>query len=664
MNSMEKANPVQPAELEWRDDQLPISTSYDDVYFSTVSGLDETRHVFLNANHLPERFKQLKADDCFVIGETGFGTGLNFFCAWQLFSQLADPKARLHFISVEKHPLTVDDFNKALKTWPELEPFTSQLENLCLHATPGQQHFVCAEGRIRLTLLIGDVLEQLPKLEAEIDAWFLDGFTPSKNPDMWQPELFPILASKSHKETTFATFTAARVVRDGLIAAGFELEKIEGYGQKRNMLKGRLISQPEKAEQRPVWLQQEQATQPAEKNVIVIGGGLSGTSTARSLAERGWKVRLLERHNALAQEASGNPQGILYAKLSANETPLSRYILQGYQYTINLLKRLDRQGHSDLWEASGVIQMATSEKVAKRYQSLADYFPSALLQYLDPEKLSDIAGLSLENSGLFFPEAGWAKPGLICQTLANHPDISVITETEITSMKQGEDGIWNLQATDSRTFQSSHVVVACATASQNLEQFSHIPLKPIRGQITTLAATPESQKLKTTVCGEGYAAPAEEGFHTIGATFDFHSQSNAVTDEDHQKNLAMQEEWTPAFHEAFGGIDAEILGGRASFRCTTPDYLPVVGAMVDRDQFQEDFAMLRKNVKHRFSNLPIYHKGLYINAGHGSRGLITCPLSGEVLAAMMSGEPSPASADLLDHLNPTRFLFRQMSRNQ
>jgi tRNA 5-methylaminomethyl-2-thiouridine biosynthesis bifunctional protein len=209
--------------------------------------------------------------------------------------------------------------------------------------------------------------------------------------------------------------------------------------------------------------------------------------------------------------------------------------------------------------------------------------------------------------------------------------------------------------------QCSHVIIACATASRQIEQLSHIPLKSIRGQITEVAETESSRILKTTICGEGYAAPAFNQRHTIGATFDFQSDSTEVLDAEHNKNLSMQADWANSFYEAIGGETAHVLGGRASFRCTTPDYLPVVGAVIEKDAFIEDFAMLRKNTKYRFTKHPVYQEGLYINAGHGSRGLITCPLAGELLAAILNNEPSPIPADLLDHLNPNRFLVRGLS---
>ncbi len=174
-----------------------------------------------------------------------------------------------------------------------------------------------AGGRAVLTLLVGDVLETLPSLDARIDAWFLDGFSPAKNPAMWTPELFAQLARLSAPGASLATFTCAGFVRRGLIEAGFAMAKVKGFGHKREMLAGTYNGAP--AEAGPPWYARPPRT-AGERSALVIGGGLAGCATAASLAARGWQVDLLERHGALAEEASGNPQGVLYLKLSAHGT--------------------------------------------------------------------------------------------------------------------------------------------------------------------------------------------------------------------------------------------------------------------------------------------------------------------------------------------------------
>ncbi|MGI9274076.1 MAG: bifunctional tRNA (5-methylaminomethyl-2-thiouridine)(34)-methyltransferase MnmD/FAD-dependent 5-carboxymethylaminomethyl-2-thiouridine(34) oxidoreductase MnmC [Endozoicomonas sp.] len=659
--SNQRKSSITSASIDWRSDGHPVSSKYGDIYYSTASGIEEIRHTFIQHNQLPQRFQALATGDLFSIGETGFGTGLNFLCTWKLFEEQAAPGTRLRFISTEKYPLSQQDLARALALWPEFEHYSKQLLGTYRTATPGHQHFIFDDGRVCLTLLIGDVLATLPDLEGKVDAWFLDGFNPSKNPDMWQPELFRTMAGKSHPGTSYATFTAARRVRDGLSEAGFSVVKTPGFGKKREMIKGILKYPAPEHHDRPLWYQKPDQTVEGNREAVVIGAGLAGASTAWSLAIRGWKVRLIDRHNGMAQEASGNPQGILYAKLSANETSLSRFILQGYQYSINLLRQVS-EAADNLWHPCGVIQLSTTDKVRARHQELAKTFPDEILRLESSETLSAIVGIPVNHDGLFFPEAGWVNPPGLCKTLAAHPNIQLETGIEVKGLEKIDDD-WLIKTADGEYCRTKTVILAGGTSSNKLEPFNHLPLKAIRGQISEISVTDESSKLKSCVCADGYAAPAFDGRHTIGATFDFGDSSQEVSSESHEQNLSMQAQWLPGLFEAFSGSQARVTGGRVGFRCTTPDYLPVVGAAVDPEQFAKDFAMLRKNVKYSFAQTPAYLQGLYINAGHGSRGLITCPLSGEILASMISNEPSPVPGSLLDQLNPTRFLVRALARN-
>jgi len=227
--------PSLPAQLDWRDGQ-PYSRLFGDIYFSRDSGLEETRHVFLRHNRLQERWQALGDAAMFTVAETGFGTGLNFLCAWQLWREVAAPNARLHFVSTEKHPLTQEELAQTLALWPELAELAGHL--LAQYRAPGPMLF--NDGQVALTLLLGDARETLAQLPGKVDAWFLDGFAPAKNPELWQPDLFQTMAGLSAPGATFATYTCAGAVKRGLAAVGFQVEKVPGFGSKREMLRGAL----------------------------------------------------------------------------------------------------------------------------------------------------------------------------------------------------------------------------------------------------------------------------------------------------------------------------------------------------------------------------------------------------------------------------------------
>lgn len=243
LNSMTETA-ITTARLDWENDQ-PVSRQFGDVYFSRSSGLEETRYVFLKQNQLPERFAELTPGQTFTIAETGFGTGLNFLCACQLFLEATPHNRFLHFISTEKYPMHREDLKRVLSVFTELAPLSLKLtEHYRVDEKGIDLHF--QGGRVRLQVLVGDVMDTLPELETMVDCWFLDGFAPAKNPQMWQPELFRLMAEKSHRGTTYATFTAARIVRDGLRSAGFSINKLPGFGKKRDMIAGSLMEQDEK----------------------------------------------------------------------------------------------------------------------------------------------------------------------------------------------------------------------------------------------------------------------------------------------------------------------------------------------------------------------------------------------------------------------------------
>ena len=651
---------LQHAQIDWDDQGRPHSRQYDDVYFAVNEGIEETKHVFLGQTRLAERFTALAPNACLVIGETGFGTGMNFFCAWQLFDAHAHADARLHFVSVEKYPLGYADMAKAVRLWPELAAYTEPLLAQYVAVHPGFQQFTFANGRVTLTLLIGDALEQLPQLDAPIDVWFLDGFAPAKNPDMWTPELFAQLARLSHSGTVLGTFTTTGWVRRSLVEAGFAMKKVPGIGKKWEVMSG-MYTGPTSSHQYLPWYDRPRSAQ-GPRRALVIGAGLAGSCTAASLARRGWQVTVLERHDAPAREASGNPQGVLYLKLSAHGTALSQMILSGFGYTRRQLQQLQR---GQDWDDCGVLQLAFDSKEAERQGKLAAAFDSGLLRALGREEAEAIAGIALPAGGLFYPEGGWVHPPALCQAQLNHPNIRLLAHREVVELRK-VDGLW--QAWDGEQLLASAplVVLAGAADVKRFEACAQLPLKRIRGQITRLPVTEGSRVLGTVVCAEGYVAPPRGDEHTLGASFDFHSDDLAPTVAEHQGNLTLLDEISTDLAQRLGRatLHPEQLQGRAAFRCTSPDYLPIVGPIADPAAFAQAYAALSKDAR-QVPEVPCpWLEGLYVNSGHGSRGLITAPLSGELIAAWASGEPLPLPRAVAQACHPNRFALRTLIRGK
>ncbi len=610
--------------FSWKDGQ-PFSERYGDVYFSTDSGLEETRHVFLRGNDLAPRFAALQRGENFCIGETGFGTGLNFLCAWQLFEQTAPADASLDFFSSEKFPLGDDELRAALALWPELAAQADELLARWQRRVPGWNRWSFAHGRVRLTLAIADVAEALPQLPAGcVDAWFLDGFSPAKNPEMWSDDVLAGLARAAWPGATLATYTSAGWVRRGLQQAGFAVQRVPGFGRKREMVRGQFNPAA------PVGAASAaNITSKIPGSALVLGGGLAGCAAAYALAQRGVQVTLLERAPQLADAASGNPRGILHARFAAGMNALHRLVLAAYGHALGLLDEVMPVDGRNRAEC-GLLQLATPEAEAKRIARLAaQEWPPQVLQAVDAQQAAQLAGLALAHGGLWFPAGGWVVPPQLCARLAEHPNIRLRLGCEVTALEQTGGG-WRASGVDWNC-EAEQAVVCCSYQAKNLAQFADFPLQPVRGQISELAATPQSAALQAVVCAEGYCAPAVGGRHVAGATTVFDDAGTDVRPAEHQQNLAQLAAHMPALSQALGPV----LAGRAGVRCSVPGAMPLVGAVAP---------------------------GLYCSLAHGTRGLLTAGLAGEVIAAALCGTLPPLPQDILEALSPQR--LRRKARDK
>src|SRR5512135_2758475 len=581
--------------LNWKDGQ-PFSDRYGDVYYSTDSGLEETRHVFLQGNRLAQRFAALAAGESFCIGETGFGTGLNFLCAWQLFEEVAPAGASLDFFSVEKFPLSDDELRAALALWPELHAQAEVLLARWHRRVPGWNRWGFAGGRVRLTLAIGDVEEALPQLPAGcVDAWFLDGFSPAKNPEMWSEAVLVNIARASHEGATLATYTSAGWVRRGLQQAGFAVERMPGFGRKREMVGGRLsvIAPAKKGGKAP-------------RTAIVIGGGIAGCAAAHAMAQRGVDVTLLERAPQLATAASGNPRGILHARFGAGMNALHRFVLAAYGHALALLD--DAVPVDGMVRAEcGLLQLAATEAEAKRIGKLsATEWPQHVLQAVDAVTASELAGMTMVHGGLWFLAGGWVVPPQVCARLSDHPRITQCFGSEVEELARTDCG-WRAVG-DGFAVEAEQLVVCCGYQAKMLRQFAAFTLQPVRGQISIMPSTPASEKLKAVLCAEGYCAPAVAGRHVVGATTSFDDAALDLREADHADNIAKLAAHMPALYQALDKVDAAHLAGRAGVRCSTPGATPLVGEV---------------------------EPGLYCSLAHGTRGLLTAGIAAEVIVASM-----------------------------
>jgi tRNA 5-methylaminomethyl-2-thiouridine biosynthesis bifunctional protein len=283
----------------------------------------------------------------------------------------------------------------------------------------------------------------------------------------------------------------------------------------------------------------------------------------------------------------------------------------------------------EAWSDAPVLQLAYDEQEAARQAKLLGLgLPVELLRAIGADEATRLAGIPLAVGGLAFPAGGWVHPPALCHALADHPRIAVRTGAHVVLLEQGAAG-WRV-VTDGHVLAEAPVVVlAGGVESGAYAQTRDLPLRSNRGQLTLVPATPLSRQLGAVLCAGSYVAPARNGLHSVGATFARES-SIEVTAADNAENLALLEKLSPALFRALEGpaLAARQLSGRAALRCGSPDYLPIIGPVGD---------------------------GLFISTAHGSRGLITAPLAGEVLVAHLEGEPAPLPRDLMQAVHPGRF---------
>jgi tRNA 5-methylaminomethyl-2-thiouridine biosynthesis bifunctional protein len=642
----------------------PYSQRFGDVYRSREGALLETKYVFLDGCGLPHAWADAET---FVVGETGFGTGLNFLSTYDLWRRTkrgSAGQARLHYIAVEGFPLSHSELRECVGRWPELRTVAQSLLKAYLYPQPGFQRLFMDDGRVVLTLLFGEALPMLSALDARVDAWFLDGFAPDKNPAMWRPEVLAEVARLSKPGTRLATYTAAGDVRRQLAAVGFDVTKAPGLGAKRDMIRAVFRAGVQKKDHTPPWFAPP-ARHARTGHAAIIGAGLAGTHMAYALGRRGWRTTIVDKHPGVAGEASGNSVGVLMPRLTAAENLDGRFYARAWRMALDQLEEIADAGLPVERDRCGVLQLAIDSSDDTRLKAIAALgaVPPPLLFHVNAEEASDIAGCSLPYSALYFPHGGWLNPQLLCRALAH--DSAFIGGTAVASI-QHTHGVWQLLDADGRTITSADaVILANAMSATTLAQTAWLPLSARRGQISFAAASATSRKLHCVLAYGGYLTPAHRGRHCLGATFDWTDDPlgpQAVVPQDHARNYEDLARALPDVAAHIAPLSPDAWDGRAAIRCTTPDHLPVAGAVPDQMAYLQAFAELRHGHPWTRYESAAYQPGLYVIAGLGARGLVAAPLAAELVACQITGEPAPVERDVALALHPARFLIRDLKR--
>lgn len=579
------------AELVWDDDGTPRSGRFGDIYFSPEDGLAESRAVFLEGCGLPGAFA---GRDHFCVAELGFGTGLNMAALLMLWREHAAADARLSLFSVEGFPLSRDEASRALSAWPELAPAAEALLAVWPAATPGMHRLDLPTFNATLDLAIGPVGQGLSSWTGLADAWFLDGFSPATNPEMWSPGVMARIAMLSRPGARLATFTVAGAVRRALAEAGFSVEKRPGHGRKRERLEARLAG--------------DAASPAVPDDIVIVGAGIAGAALARALAAQGRTFEVIDAEGPGAG-ASGFDAALVTARLDVGDRDLA----SGYARALERAGQLYAQIDGAV-VVEGVLQLPGRDRDIERHQRIVKQgiWSPGQMRALSPAEVSDRVGEPVGSAALFMGDARVIRPeGVLAAWLPDE-----VTRASVARIERDGQGWALFDAANALIRRAACVIVASGAGTRSLLS---LPLQPVRGQVEVA----DGVSAPAPLAWGGYAIPTGGGL-LFGATHDRDDEGVDIRPGDTRRNLATLAASLSQLAEQAGQAP---LRSRAAIRATTPDRLPVAGRVED---------------------------GLYVLGGLGSRGFCLAPLLAEHVAALVLQRPSPLEAAMAQRFAPSR----------
>ena len=576
-----------------------FSEEFDDLYSSAKGAVAECNHVFIKGNNLKERFENLGENSKFYIGEIGFGIGINFLTTCKSWLDHTKQNQVLEFYSFDKYLFRLSDFKTLNVSCPDLKEYISELERNYPRNIQGAQKISLFGGRIILNLIIGEIdnTQEYIKLMDKVDAWYFDGFSPSKNPDLWSIKLFKCIHKSCHENTTFSTYTSSGLVKNNLTESGFNHSRAMGFSDKRHMLKGTVDTQLKK--------------NTSNTKVAVIGSGIAGCVLSYTLAKKGIEVDLYEKSDSICSGASSHELLVTYPRLSAHDTAFGSFTLHSYIFATNFYKQLK----TDAWKKTGVIILNHDAATEKRQSSLLEKRADGeIYRYIDPDEASEISGIDIKLNGLIYEDAGYILPEEMCKFLIESPKINIFTSSHIKSIKKNRE-VFNLNI-GKKKFEYQNVCVCAGSETANIVDIDGISIK--RGQVTHIESLDNISRIKLPICAKGYISPRVNNIHLVGSSYS-DSEDTDLSEEEHLYNL----------NNLKLVIDEEmnVITGQTGHRAVSKDHMPVVG-MKD---------------------------GIYINTCHGSRASVTAPISAEIIASMIVDEAPPLMGRELESLSPERF---------
>jgi len=638
-----KSAPIVAAVIERSPEGLPWSAQFGDIYHPRAGALAQARHVFLAGNGLPARWQ---GRERFVIAETGFGLGNNFLAAWQAWREDPQRCERLDYLSVELHPPTTAD----LAVWPRdaaVRPLAAQLQSCWPPLTPDLHRLSFDEGRVTLHLAFGDAAQWLPEWVARVDAFFLDGFAPDRNPALWDARLLRSLARLAAPAATAATWSSARAVRDALQKAGFAVQKAAGNGSKRDITLARFVPAAATRSRPPG----RPFVREVERSALVIGGGLAGCAAAWALAEQGWHCTVFDRHAEPALEASGNPAGLFHGIVTHDDGVHARWHRAAALAFAPVARAAVGAGVAGAVDGLLRLEYERHDVAALDAQLARLGLPPSYVEALSAAQASVLAGVELQHPAWRFPEGGWISPrGLSAWYLrAAALPVRWCGRAQVERLVR-DGGRWCLLNAQHRELaRSATVVLANAGDALRLLGRPDWPVAPVRGQVSMAPAAGMPLPVRP-LAGAGYVLPELAGQALFGATAQRGDADAQPREADHAENLAR---WSRLVGRPVL-VDPRQLVGRVGWRWTAADRMPLIGAVPDEALGGVGSA--------DHPRLWPRQEGLFVFTALGSRGIGVSALGARLLAAWVTGAPAPVEASLMDAVDPARFAARARRR--
>ncbi|MBC9906164.1 FAD-dependent 5-carboxymethylaminomethyl-2-thiouridine(34) oxidoreductase MnmC [Achromobacter xylosoxidans] len=616
--------PLIPAKAEFDADGRLYSPAYGDVYHSPSGALGQAEHVFLRGNGLPERWRGRRT---FTVCETGFGLGLNFLALWKAWRDDPQRSAALHVVSLEAHPFEREDL-AALLTRYAPEPLAALGRQLAAGwpvLLPGLHRLEFEGGAVTLTLGLGDAQVLASRLSVGVDAFFLDGFAPERNPRMWELPLLHNLARLAAPGATLATWACTGELRQALRTAGFEARRAPGYGGKWHMTVATAVAAGSAAQGGP---------DGVSRHAVVVGAGLAGSGIAQALAARGWRVTVIDAGRAQGAAAhAGHVAAALTPVVARDDNARARLSRAG---SLRALARWQGLPAGAAPLVCGTVQLERDEgrsaALAGTLETLA--FPEHWVRQVSRDEASALAGLPLARGGVYFGQGMLLRPDLLIEALLATDGVTLLPGTAARVERIGAG--WSVRDVAGAELACADAVIlanafgarAVLADSGLLDPLPRVgQMHALAGEVTLVPAQALGGGPRCIVGGEGYLLPDVGSGCVAGSTYVHGASEARIGAEGQRVTLGKAAGLLGGGFPDFESLEPGSLPGWAGWRAVLPGRLPAVG------------------------ELP-HAPGLWLAVGYASRGLSWSALMGDLIAARLAGEPSPLETDLAQLISP------------